>query len=72
MWHAMSHEPEGTPSAPTTAASVLDQLTGQRVPGGCDDCSAYQTVVEHSPGVYVLTVHHDDSCPWLRQRESRP
>ena len=63
----MSHQPdERTPSVPTTA-SVLDRLTGQRVPGGCDDCNAYQTVVKQD-GIYVLTVHHDSTCPYYIAR----
>jgi hypothetical protein len=43
--------------------SVLDQLTGRRLPGGCDDCAAFQTVITQGQGLYVLTVHHDASCP---------
>jgi len=45
----------------------------QRVSGGCDACEAYQTITEDSPGVYVLTVHHDDRCPAWRAvgREGR-
>ncbi len=39
--------------------SALDHLTGRRLPGGCDDCHAYQ----HAPGLYLLTVHHDPTCP---------
>lgn len=38
-------------------------LEGQRIPGGCLDCDAYQTVREATPGVYIVTVHHDDTCP---------
>jgi len=49
--------------------SVLDVMTGHRMPGGCDDCHAHQTVEQHAPGVYLLTVHHDDDgCPELRRR----
>ncbi len=49
--------------------SVLADLTGRRLPGGCEDCDAYQ-VLSRLPddtwgGVYVLTVHHDDTCPHL-------
>ena len=52
-----------------TPRSALEAMTGHRIPGGCDDCDAYQTV-ERRPddawgGVYVLTVHHDDGCPFL-------
>ena len=50
-------------------ALCLAGMVGQRLPGGCDDCDAYQTL-ERQPndawgGVYVLTVHHDDGCPFL-------
>jgi hypothetical protein len=53
--------------------SYLDALTGRRLPGGCDDCDAYQTVRKESAGLYVLVVHHDDTCPFLRrtQRSNR-
>lgn len=47
------------------AASSLDALTGRRLPGGCDDCTAYQTVARVEDGFYVLTVHHDPTCPEL-------
>ena len=50
---------------------VLGAITGRRIPGGCDDCTAYQTVQQHTPGVFVLTVHHDDTCPAYRQHLNR-
>jgi len=50
--------------------SALDDLfrkaQGSQIPGGCDTCSAFQTMDEVSPGVHLLTVHHDDGCPTLR------
>lgn len=33
------------------------------IPGGCDDCLAEQTIEQRSPGVYLLLVHHDNTCP---------
>lgn len=53
--------------------SALAAMTGRRLPGGCDDCDAYQ-VLSRMPsdqwgGVYVLTIHHDDTCPWLADRQ---
>lgn len=39
-----------------------------RVPGGCDDCDAYQTVTVDR-GVACITVHHDETCPWLAALE---
>lgn len=50
--------------------SYLDTLTDRQLPGGCDDCAAYQVVAQHSPGVYVLTVHHDGTCPYYRSRST--
>ena len=52
-----------------TSLSALEALAGRRLPGGCDDCDAYQTL-KRLPSdawgsVYVLTVHHDDTCPFL-------
>jgi hypothetical protein len=43
---------------------------GQRIPGGCDSCKAYQTVEVEEPGVYALHVHHDDWCPVLRSMKA--
>jgi hypothetical protein len=54
-----------------SVGSYLDRLTGRKMPGGCDDCDAYQTVEKQSDGLYVLTVHHDPTCPHLRGRKER-
>ena len=48
-------------------SATLDAMTGQRILGGCDDCSAYQTVEQVDGGVYRLTVHHDHTCPEYRR-----
>lgn len=45
---------------------LFNQIEDEPIPGGCDQCDAYQTVVTLSPGVHSLTVHHDDWCPALR------
>ena len=62
---AKSCAPAGDPNG--TPASVLDAMTGHRMTGGCDDCDAYQTITQHTPGVYMLNVWHDDDCPELRR-----
>ena len=49
--------------------SIFQNLQGRRIPGGCVDCTAYQTVREDAPNVYVVVVHHDDTCPTLRRIE---
>jgi len=44
----------------------LNHLSGLRIPGGCDDCNAFQTVdARHAP-IYRVTVHHDNTCPTFR------
>lgn len=49
--------------AQSAVAGMLGPLDGQRVPGGCDHCDAFQTVSPQSAGVWSLLVHHDDWCP---------
>ena len=50
---------------------VLHQLIAAAlIPGGCDDCDAYQTVDPSEGDVIRLTVHHDDTCPWWRIRQA--
>lgn len=39
---------------------------GPRIPGGCDDCDAYQVLGEERPNVWLMRIHHDASCPWLQ------
>jgi hypothetical protein len=41
-----------------------------RILGGCPDCDAYQTLTEDS-GVWIVGVHHDDTCPNLAAIEKR-
>jgi len=53
------------------AGSALDAMTGHRIPGGCDDCAAYQTVEQHAPGLYVLGIHHDLTCARLEKVRKR-
>ena len=42
---------------------ILGPLDGARIPGGCDECDAYQTVSVVEAGVWSCTVHHDEGCP---------
>lgn len=46
---------------------VFGGMDGERIPGGCDSCSAYQTVEPVREGIWVMAVHHDDACPWWRE-----
>lgn len=46
--------------------AFLAGLQGRRIPGGCEDCDAYQTVDRVAERITELTVHHDDTCPQFR------
>lgn len=50
---------------------MLDAMLGKRMPGGCGDCGAHQELVQTEPGVYVLQIFHDDTCPELRRIVAR-
>jgi hypothetical protein len=46
-------------------------LEGLRVPGGCDDCDAYQVVdCSHAP-FFRINIHHDDTCPSYRAMQEK-
>ena len=53
------------PQTKARAQSALAAMTGRRLPGGCDDCDAYQVLSRCADNLYVLAVHHDDTCPHL-------
>ncbi len=48
----------------------MNPLDTLRIPGGCDDCDAYQTIDASQAPIYRITVHHDDTCPTLRAMTS--
>lgn len=50
----------------TAVAGMLGPLDGSRIPGGCESCTAFQTVAPQAAGVWKLLVHHDDWCPDYR------
>lgn len=45
--------------------SALAALVGRKLPGGCDDCTAYQTVQQLGSNYFELVVHHDSTCPYF-------
>lgn len=51
-------------------AEVLAAMIGIRFRGGCDDCDAWQEM-RRDHGIYVMTVHHDDTCPTWQQIQRR-
>lgn len=52
---------------------LFEQTEDQPIPGGCDQCDAYQVLTPDPvhDGIYHLQVTHDDGCPFLRAREAR-
>ncbi len=61
------HSPRG---GVTNLDELFEGLVGQRIPGGCDDCNAYQTVTRHLC-IHVINIHHDDTCPTWRQHHAK-
>ena len=53
----------------TSTQELLRSLIGHTIRGGCDTCDAEQTMTEEPrhPGIFHLTIHHDDTCPTLRR-----
>lgn len=45
-----------------------DHPRDTRIPGGCDDCNAYQVLDDSNAPIYLLRVFHDDTCPWLKAK----
>lgn len=56
--------------AQQSAQALFGPLDGARIPGGCEDCDAYQTVRPGIAGVWHINVHHDSWCPFLAAREA--
>jgi hypothetical protein len=54
-------------------ADMVRAYAGQQIPGGCDRCDAYQTVIPDGlgPNAHLLRVHHDDWCPALAAHQGR-
>jgi len=56
----------------SSPGELLTSCLGRQIPGGCDDCDAYQTVTAETAGVWTLHVHHDETCPtWRAIRRAR-
>lgn len=50
--------------------NLFSSLTEHLIAGGCDQCNAAQKMAEVVPGVWLLTVAHDDGCPALRVKKA--
>ena len=59
------------PEPASSVGDLLLQFIGLQIYGGCESCDAVQTVAARGPGVYVLTVHHDEWCPEQQVREGQ-
>lgn len=38
----------------------------------CPDCDAARRLVEIAPGIRILQILHDATCPWLAHQEREP
>jgi len=65
----MSNRHKLPPQSPVSAQ--ITALDGARIPGGCEQCDAYQVIraAQGHPNIHVVEVYHDDGCPWLAGRE---
>ena len=50
--------------------NVFAELAERRIPGGCNDCDAYQRMTQAAAGLWVLGVFHDAGCPAHAAREA--
>jgi hypothetical protein len=53
------------------ATDLLRSLAGTAYRNGCPVCDATQRLVEVDPGVFVLQVGHDLTCPTWREIRRR-
>lgn len=51
--------------------NFLGSLADKRIPGGCATCEAEQVLTERMPGVWLLTIAHEDGCQQLRSATGR-
>jgi hypothetical protein len=51
------------------ALQQLGPLDEERIPGGCDKCNSFQMVELSGPGVWMLTVYHNDDCSFLKAQK---
>jgi hypothetical protein len=57
---------------PIDARNVLRAAIGyQKSSGDCDDCDADTALYEAEPGIFVIQIRHDDTCPWLARHERK-
>jgi hypothetical protein len=52
---------------PNPVSEMIAALDGAEIPGGCDECDAFQVVHARAGhrDVHVIRVFHDDDCPVL-------
>jgi hypothetical protein len=63
---------EGRAANPDPLVNPLGSLDGADIPGGCDECEAYQTAHVEAPGVWIVEVHHGADCPaWLEMQSKQ-
>lgn len=59
-------------TSPDLRSSMRSIAAGGVLRDCCPDCDADSTLAELSPGVFSLTVAHDDTCPtWGRMNRAQ-
>lgn len=48
--------------------NAFDRFIGLEIPGGCEECGAYQIIAKVEPGIWSIVIHHDKDCPGRRSR----
>jgi hypothetical protein len=63
----------GRLTAPTTKGPDMTDhpQIAQLLGPGCPDCTSTQTMVEVAPGIVVVSIGHDDTCPWWQAHQAR-
>jgi hypothetical protein len=67
IWVVDENAPDGVRRlTPDDVVTQLRAMLGQRLPGGCPDCSATHEYREDVDGIIDRWIHHSPTCPTLR------
>lgn len=51
--------------------NLFESIGHQPIPGGCPHCNSDTRFVTRAPGVFVMEIHHDRTCPDYQARRAR-
>lgn len=64
LWHSGTLPPAAGHPMSADPAALATAYAGAYC---CPDCASVSELTERAPGVFVLAVAHDDTCPTLRR-----